>query len=164
MKEKLLDEDALEEYKKIHKKNYEERILKENKLNEELKDEEYTKEIIKNEEIYKQLQIEKDKEYSKQYYYEINNLQGRNNRSINNSYTLDNYTERLIETPNSYLENNTTDNLIDNGANITYAQRIRNFFLNTNLRQYLVCTTFQVICNITILILVITFIVIFGYL
>ncbi|CRG96512.1 conserved Plasmodium protein, unknown function [Plasmodium gallinaceum] len=163
MKEKLL-EDALEEYRKIHKKNYEERILKENKLNEELKNEELTKEIIKNDDIYKQLQIEKDKEYSKQYYYEINNLQSRNNRSNNNSYILDNYTERLIDTPHSYLENIGTDNLLDTGGNITFTQRIRNFFLINNPRHFFVCTTFQVICNISVLILVIIFIVIFGYL
>ncbi|SBS92200.1 hypothetical protein POVCU1_022180 [Plasmodium ovale curtisi] len=155
MEEKLLQPDVLEEYKKIHKKHYEERILKENEINEKLKNEELASEIYKNEQAYRQLQVEKDREYSLQYYHEINNLQRPNAVSTtDNSDILNNYTERLIITPNySYTQNETTRSLLDNNVNVPFSQRIGNFFLRNNIGQYFGCSTLQLICNITLFIL-----------
>ncbi|SBT77336.1 conserved Plasmodium protein, unknown function [Plasmodium ovale] len=165
MEEKLLQPDVLEEYKKIHKKHYEERILKEKENNEKLKNEELESEIYKNEQAYRQLQVEKDREYSLQYYHEINNLQRPNAISTtDNSEILNNYTERLIMTPNySYTQNETTRSLLDNDGNVPFSQRIGNFFLRNNIGQYFGCSTLQLICNIALFVLVITFIIIFGF-
>ncbi|SPJ11178.1 conserved Plasmodium protein, unknown function [Plasmodium sp. DRC-Itaito] len=163
MSDNIMNGDTLSEYRKMHKKNYVERIIKENELIEKQKTEELLNEKKKNEEIYRQLQIDKDREYSKQCYYEINNFQNIHERTYNDSDIRDNYTQRLIyPSANSYIDNNMTQNLLDGDTGYTFSQRIRRFFLNNNIRQCFVCTTVQLICNLVLIILLIAFIIIFG--
>ncbi|GAW81223.1 hypothetical protein, conserved [Plasmodium gonderi] len=166
MKEKLLETDTLEEYKKIHKKKYEERLMIEKEMLEKQKTEEETNEKIKKEQAYKQLQIEKDKEYSIQYYHEINNLQRTNTTSADSNLPmLNSYTERLINTPHyAYMPDVTSHGLLDNGSGEPISQRIRNFFSSRNPRQYLGRSRVQIICNIILFIFIITCIAIFAFL
>ncbi|ETW35718.1 hypothetical protein PFTANZ_03590 [Plasmodium falciparum Tanzania (2000708)] len=73
-----------------------------------------------------QLQIDKDREYSKQCYYEINNFQNIHERTYNDSDIRENYTQRLINpSAYSYIDNNMTQNLLDGDMGYTFSQRIR---------------------------------------
>ncbi|VWU48486.1 conserved protein, unknown function [Hepatocystis sp. ex Piliocolobus tephrosceles] len=129
MKENLMGSDDLKDYKKFHEKQYEERLLKEKELLEKEKTEELKKEAAKNEEAYRQLQIEKDKEYSIQFFNEINSIP---NTSVTNSNenlgVINNYTERLINPTNYYYaQNDMGYYVLANDTNYSITQRIRNF-------------------------------------
>ncbi|KJP85099.1 hypothetical protein AK88_05268 [Plasmodium fragile] len=166
MKEKLLETDALAEYKKAHKKNYEQRLKREKELLEKEQEEQIAIERSKKEQAYKQLQIEKDREYSIQYYHELNSLLRANTISTDDgSPMLSNYTERLISSSNyTYMSDGTAHGILDDGSRVSFSQRIRDFFSTRNLRQCFECSRVQIVCNVILFIIVITFIVIFALL
>ncbi|WBY57120.1 hypothetical protein Py17XNL_000900071 [Plasmodium yoelii yoelii] len=124
--------DALAEYRNINKKKYEDRIMKENEELEKERIQEEMNEKIQNEYNYKQLQIEKDREYSMQYYNAINNINPSNNIQTNyGSIVLNNYTERLINPSNyRYQENDITQNLLNNSEQPSFFNRIRYSFFS----------------------------------
>ncbi|CAD2092279.1 conserved Plasmodium protein, unknown function [Plasmodium vinckei brucechwatti] len=110
MENNSTEHDALAEYRSINKKKYEDRMMKEEEELEKERMQEELNEKIQNEYNYKQLQIEKDREYSMQYYNAINNINPSNNMQTNyGSVVLNNYTERLIGPSNYwYQENDST--------------------------------------------------------
>eukprot|EP00366_Plasmodium_knowlesi_P001967 XP_002259464.1 hypothetical protein, conserved in Plasmodium species [Plasmodium knowlesi strain H] len=132
MKENLLETDALAEYKKAHKKNYEKRLVREKELLEKEEAEEIASERSKKEQAYKQLQIEKDREYSIQYYHELNNLHRANTVSTDDgSPMLSNYTERLIASSHyTYMSDGAVRGILDDGSRVSFTRRIRDFFSN----------------------------------
>ncbi|EDL45847.1 hypothetical protein PVIIG_04457 [Plasmodium vivax India VII] len=130
MKEKLLETDALAEYKKAHKNNYEQRLIREKELLEKEQADEIASERIKKEQAYKQLQIEKDREYSLQYYHEINGIRRANTVSTDDgSPMLSNYTERLISSPHyTYMSDGAPRGILGDGSRVSFSRRIRDFF------------------------------------
>ncbi|GAB66733.1 hypothetical protein PCYB_095170 [Plasmodium cynomolgi strain B] len=166
MKEKLLETDALAEYKKAHKKNYEQRLIREKELQEKEQADEIANERNKKEQAYKQLQIEKDREYSIQYYHEINSLHRANTVSTDDgSPMLSNYTERLISSSHyTYMSDGAARGILDDGSRVPFSRRIQDFFSSSDMRQCFGCSRVQIVCNVILFIMVITFIVIFAFL
>ncbi|EUD73081.1 hypothetical protein YYG_02081 [Plasmodium vinckei petteri] len=128
MENNSTEHDALAEYRNINKKKYEDRMMKENEELEKERMQEELNERIQNEYNYKQLQIEKDREYSMQYYNAINNISPSNNIQTNyGSVVLNNYTERLIGPSNYwYQENDATQSLLNNSEHPSVFHRTSN--------------------------------------
>ncbi|SCM04147.1 conserved Plasmodium protein, unknown function [Plasmodium chabaudi adami] len=128
MENNSAEHDALAEYRSMNKKKYEDRMMKENEELEKERMQEELNEKLQNEYNYKQLQIEKDREYSMQYYNAINNINPSNNIQTNyGSVVLNNYTERLIGPSNYwYQENDATQSLLNNSEQPSAFHRTSN--------------------------------------
>ncbi|EUD67306.1 hypothetical protein C922_02456 [Plasmodium inui San Antonio 1] len=158
MKEELLETDDLAEYKEAHKKNYEQRLIREKELLE--------KELLKKEQAYKQLKIERDREYSIQYYHEINSLHRVNTVSTDDgSPMLSNYTERLISSSHyTYMSDGAPRGILDDDSRVSFSRRMQDFFPSSDMRPYFRCSRVQIVFNVILFIMVITFIVTFAFL